>query len=119
MWEGDHALRKPGNLGHNVPPDVGRMETIQFVVQEKQRAVDNAKKDFGDACQNVCCPAVRLIQVHGSYLPYVQEGDTRTLARSMCNGPQCSGFVFASPAFLCVGGIKCSPTPQHFHTRLY
>lgn len=61
MWEGDHALRKPGNLGHHVPPDVGRMETIQFVVQEKQRAVDNAKKDFGDACQNVRCPGIWVL----------------------------------------------------------
>jgi hypothetical protein len=71
MWEGDHALRKPGNLGHHVPPDVGRMETIQFVVQEKQRAVDNAKKAFGDTCQNVRHPGVCLLCVHGSENLYV------------------------------------------------
>jgi hypothetical protein len=55
MWEGDHALRKPGKLGHDVPPDIARMETLQFVIQEKQRAVDDAKKVLGDDCKDVSC----------------------------------------------------------------
>lgn len=53
MWEGDNALRKPGKLGHDVPPDIARMETLQFVIQEKQRAVDDAKKVLGDDCKDV------------------------------------------------------------------
>lgn len=52
MWEGDHALRVPGKWGHHVPPDAGRMEVLQYVLKEKQRAVDDAKRVAGD-CQHV------------------------------------------------------------------
>lgn len=61
MWEGDHALRKPGQWGHSVPPDVDRIETLQFVVQEKQRAVDNAKRDLGDRCTDVSAGHMRAV----------------------------------------------------------
>jgi len=52
MWEGDHALRKPGNWGLHVPPDIDRMETLQYVIQQKQKAVDDAKRD-NPGCRNV------------------------------------------------------------------
>lgn len=39
-----------------MPPDIARMETLQFVIQEKQRAVDDATKVLGDDCKDVSEP---------------------------------------------------------------
>lgn len=110
MWEGDHALRKPGNWGQHVPPDVDRMETLQFVIQQKQKAVDDAKRD-NPGCRNVsvnntllssallfcvCCTPGRLrsgaccCSVHGwqaCWPPAATTADAATLPNKACKTP--------------------------------
>lgn len=52
MWEGDHALRNPGQWGENTPHVLWRIEALQNVVQAKQKAVDAAKRDLA-SCKHV------------------------------------------------------------------
>lgn len=52
LWEGDSSLRNPSQPGKRVDPVVGRIQTLTKVVQQKQRAVDNAKKNFA-SCREV------------------------------------------------------------------
>jgi hypothetical protein len=97
------------------------METIQFVVQQKQRAVDNAKHDIGSSCQNVgrssrgCMSSQRGTNAHDGVC-IDTEGAGRCVARGVTLQPisSISAYFLCHYAYL----LTCLPACMSFSHNL-